>query len=185
MIITINAKHFKALLAASGKKDVLYYLNGVCVDVTKNRAMATDGHRCLITPLMEVEGGEDYPNELIFSQPNKAPAASDTHVTIEYKGGSGQPIMLKYFKRAGISCTQVIEIIDGKYPEVDRVMPEKGKMGDPLDCSHFNPMLIVDVQKALGARGITLTQPNGVDSAYRVEFYKMKGLDFCIMPMRP
>ncbi len=31
MIITIDAKYFKALLAASGKKDVRYYLNGVCV----------------------------------------------------------------------------------------------------------------------------------------------------------
>lgn len=136
----LNAK-FKALLCFAPKKDIRYYLNGVCLDVSGGtlRGVATDGYMLGVTVLGQVDAPDMQiilPGEFVerivktkdaFELTASAAAVSASH---------------------GHSCAP----IDGKYPDWRRVafIPT----GEPA-IANFDADLLARIAKASRALGNT------------------------------
>lgn len=132
--LSLSQKQFKQLLAQSqfamAAQDVRYYLNGLLllVDGNELRAVATDGHR-LAYAAMPIE--QSLPRqELILPRKtvlelSRLLADSDdpVHITL----GTNQA----RFSFGHIDL--VTKLIDGKFPDYERVIPATLKHSLPLD----------------------------------------------------
>lgn len=123
--IVLPQKELKSLLFsvqyAMAQQDVRYYLNGVLliVEGSKLRAVATDGHR-LAYNAGNIEGNFDK-QEIILprkavAELSKLLADSDDIVELEF---STQQVKTTF---SGI--TLVTKVIDGKFPDYERVIPK-------------------------------------------------------------
>lgn len=124
--ITVTQKQFRHLLAQTlfsmAAQDVRYYLNGLLllVDGTQLRAVATDGHR-LAFACMPLEGESEAPRqELILPRKtvlelNRLLADSDEPLHIELASNQVR------FQFGQINL--VSKLIDGKFPDYERVIP--------------------------------------------------------------
>ncbi|WP_153111162.1 DNA polymerase III subunit beta [Propionivibrio limicola] len=124
--ITVTQKQFRQLLSktqfAMAAQDVRYYLNGLLllVDGNQLRAVATDGHR-LAYASMELENQADLPRqELILPRKtvlelNRLLSDSDEALTIQMASNQIQ------FEFGSIHL--VSKLIDGKFPDYERVVP--------------------------------------------------------------
>jgi DNA polymerase-3 subunit beta len=123
--IVLPQKELKSLLFsvqyAMAQQDVRYYLNGVLliVEGSKLRAVATDGHR-LAYNAGNIEGNFDK-QEIILprkavAELSKLLADSDDTVELEF---SAQQVKASF---SGI--TLVTKVIDGKFPDYERVIPK-------------------------------------------------------------
>ena len=124
--ITVTQKQFRQLLGQTqfsmAAQDVRYYLNGLLllVDGPQLRAVATDGHR-LAYASMPLENEADSPRqELILPRKtvlelNRLLADSDEPLQIELA-----PNQIR-FQFGHINL--VSKLIDGKFPDYERVIP--------------------------------------------------------------
>jgi DNA polymerase-3 subunit beta len=123
--IVLPQKELKSLLFsvqyAMAQQDVRYYLNGVLliVEGSKLRAVATDGHR-LAYNAGNIEGNFDK-QEIILprkavTELSKLLTDSDDPVELEF---SSQQVKANF---SGI--TLVTKVIDGKFPDYERVIPK-------------------------------------------------------------
>jgi len=123
--ITLPQKDLKSLLLsvqyAMAQQDVRYYLNGVLmiIDAGKLKVVATDGHR-LAYNAGTIEGNHEK-QEIIL--PRKAVielsrllAESDDPVELEF---SQQQV-----KAAFSGITLITKVIEGKFPDYERVIPK-------------------------------------------------------------
>jgi DNA polymerase III subunit beta len=109
---------------AMAQQDVRYYLNGTLFDINAKRvrAVATDGHRLALSEL-QVETGISEPQQIIV--PRKAILEllrlldnSDDPITLRIGGGQLQ---------ADLDVIRMTsKLIDGRFPDYERVVPEKG-----------------------------------------------------------
>jgi len=125
-IITVTQKQFRQLLAQTqfsmASQDVRYYLNGLLllIDGNELRAVATDGHR-LAYASMPLEGeAESSRQELILPRKtvlelSRLLADSDDPLLIELSSNQIR------FKFGHINL--VSKLIDGKFPDYERVIP--------------------------------------------------------------
>jgi len=126
--ILIPENQFKHLLEktafAMANLDVRYYLNGLLLEITQNRAraVATDGHRlALCDVLVQLEGIEHQ--KMII--PRKAVLEFGRMLT-----DSNEPIVLSLsvnhirFQRGNSVFTS--KLIDGNFPDYERVIPPPG-----------------------------------------------------------
>lgn len=124
--LTVTQKQFRQLLAQTqfsmAAQDVRYYLNGLLllVDGNELRAVATDGHR-LAYASMALEGEATSPRqELILPRKtvlelNRLLADSDEPLSIEL---ASNQIRFQFGH-----ITLVSKLIDGKFPDYERVIP--------------------------------------------------------------
>ena len=124
--LTVTQKQFRQLLAQTqfsmAAQDVRYYLNGLLllVDGNELRAVATDGHR-LAYASMPLEGETTSPRqELILPRKtvlelNRLLADSDEPLSIELASNQIR------FQFGQINL--VSKLIDGKFPDYERVIP--------------------------------------------------------------
>ncbi len=123
--IVLPQKELKSLLFsvqyAMAQQDVRYYLNGVLLIVEGNklRAVATDGHR-LAYNAGNIEGNFDK-QEIILprkavTELSKLLTDNDDPVELEF---SAQQVKASF---SGI--TLVTKVIDGKFPDYERVIPK-------------------------------------------------------------
>lgn len=123
--IILPQKELKSLLFsvqyAMAQQDVRYYLNGVLLIVEGNklRAVATDGHR-LAYNAGNIEGNFDK-QEIILprkavTELSKLLTDNDDPVELEF---SAQQVKASF---SGI--TLVTKVIDGKFPDYERVIPK-------------------------------------------------------------
>ena len=124
--LTVTQKQFRQLLAQTqfsmAAQDVRYYLNGLLllVDGNELRAVATDGHR-LAYASMPLEGEATSPRqELILPRKtvlelNRLLADSDEPLSIELASNQIR------FQFGQINL--VSKLIDGKFPDYERVIP--------------------------------------------------------------
>jgi len=124
--LTVTQKQFRQLLGQTqfsmAAQDVRYYLNGLLllVDGNELRAVATDGHR-LAYASMPLEGEATSPRqELILPRKtvlelSRLLADSDEPLLIELAANQIR------FKFGQISL--VSKLIDGKFPDYERVIP--------------------------------------------------------------
>ena len=124
--IELTQKKFRQLLAQTqfsmAAQDVRYYLNGLLllVDGAELRAVATDGHRLAYT-CMEAGSGDSLPRqELILPRKtvlelNRLLSDTDESLVIET---TANQISFRF----GNICL-VSKLIDGKFPDYERVIP--------------------------------------------------------------
>ena len=124
--IVVTQKQFRRLLAqtqfAMAAQDVRYYLNGLLILAEGNelRTVATDGHR-LAYASMQLEGDTDLPRqELILPRKtvlelSRLLADNDEPLQIELTSNQIR------FQFGNINL--VSKLIDGKFPDYERVIP--------------------------------------------------------------
>ena len=122
--ITLPQRQFRGLLKlaefAMAQQDIRYYLNGMLLVVDKAtlQAVATDGHR-LSWASIAIEG--DYPRaEVILPRKtvlelSKLLEDSDTPVSIDILANQAR------FRFANVEL--VSKVVDGKFPDYNRVIP--------------------------------------------------------------
>jgi DNA polymerase-3 subunit beta len=124
--ISVTQKQFRQLIGqtqfAMAAQDVRYYLNGLLllVDGDQLRAVATDGHR-LAYASMPLEGQMDAPKQEVILprktvlELNRLLADSDEPLSIE--------LMSNQIRFQFGQINLVSKLIDGKFPDYERVIP--------------------------------------------------------------
>ena len=146
MKITLKTSVLRAALICSAKKDIRYYLQGVCVSINHpDIAMVygTDGHVLFAgqSPIVCHVAPENYGFDVII--PSDTIKAIDKRaefvdlMTIE--GGE------KGYYLLGNSRFQAI---DARYPDISRVVPARDAFSE-IKASYFDPELLVKGNEAL------------------------------------
>ena len=146
MKITLKTSVLRAALLCSAKKDIRYYLQGVCVSINHPEVAmvyGTNGHILFAgqSPIEVIEGPENYGFDLII--PSDAIKAMDkkaefvTLVTI--------PSLPKNYYVLGNTSFQAI---DARYPDVSRVIPSRDAFSE-LKVSYFKPEYLCTANEAL------------------------------------
>ncbi len=109
---------------AMAQQDVRYYLNGLLLETGPGRlrAVATDGHRLA---LCDAEAGIDgnAPHQVIVPRKGVLELArlmSDEDATVRISLGAN------YIRATGNQFTFTSKLVDGKFPDYDRVLPRGG-----------------------------------------------------------
>lgn len=141
---SLSQQALKSLLEktafAMAQQDVRYYLNGLLLqlDGRNIRAVATDGHRlamCLSEKELEIDG----PLQIILPRKGvqeliRLLGDSDEEVNIRISNNHAQIAM------NGLQFTS--KLIDGKFPDYERVIPEYGKTPIVADREQLRQSLI-------------------------------------------
>jgi DNA polymerase-3 subunit beta len=171
---------------AAAEKDIRYYLNGVYVDAERGRLVATDGH-ILACHVHEPNGQKSaiVPIDVV-----KAARVGGRKATLEIRAvteeHTNQPMFEATNGRTGAVLRN--QPIDGKFPEYQRVIPEK-PAGEPTIT--LNAELLVRLQRALSEKpasesGVKLWITDDKHAAIYVETtdHAETGAVGVIMPMR-
>lgn len=133
---SLSPRVIEAARLCAAKNDVRYYLNGIRVSAT--RVSATNGHHLYDHTLREslnIEG------EYILAIKRSAPAAALTAI-IEVRGSIAT---VSYYRLPGELLplmVEVVGVVDGKFPDVDKVLPKD--TDEPAACKKiaFNAMYL-------------------------------------------
>lgn len=121
----VQQRRLRAILEntrfAMAQQDVRYYLNGLLLEIEKNslRAVATDGHRLALDET-DIEGAEEIVQVIVprkgVNELTRLLQDSEAEIEIEI---SANHIRLK---NSAFCFTS--KLIDGKFPDYQRVIPE-------------------------------------------------------------
>lgn len=150
-LIHITRNKLKAAAYFSAKEDIRFYLNGVLIESTplQTRVVATDGHALFCAK-------DDAKGENVDSFVGIVP--NDTVKQIlawkaPHKGAADLPVVIttaETEQRAEwCGNTAVFKLIDAKFPDYARVVPEKVSG----DASHIDPELLMRCKKAAEVLG--------------------------------
>lgn len=135
MKIKVSKILLESALIFQAKKDIRYYLNGICFK-TDGRVCSTDGYRAFVGEKHEGELDED-----VILSVTKSPTKAYDYAEIDTDTG-----IVSYHNdvtiRVGVG---LCEVIDGRFPDIDRVIP---KEASPTERIGFNAKYLVDVEKA-------------------------------------
>ena len=194
--VRFNAKYVAVLAEFMGKNDVRYYLNGVFVTPHNESGVllvATDGHTMAIIHDPEGETNGDH----IFPLSKPLIAAAKKRVSNTGKPEAveliGEAAYVRMFKEdlaydPAISAMDVhvehCSPIDGKYPDIRRVVPIDKPTPSLITC---NPEYIARLAKVGKAMGLGYTGASfftyGKDKATAVRLSRLPEALFIIMPM--
>ncbi|MCR4300042.1 MAG: DNA polymerase III subunit beta [Sulfuricaulis sp.] len=156
---TITKKSFKKLLEQThfcmAQQDVRYYLNGLLLELTvkKIRAVATDGHRMAIS---ETEPGKTVKGDKQIIVPRKGVQEllrllEDTDDPLELEFGTN------HLRAKTSEFTFTTKLIDGRYPDYNKVIPNKLSKRLSLDRNLFRETLMrVAILSSEKYRGVRL-----------------------------
>jgi len=124
---------------AISTEETRYYLNGIYLHVTKNdevpviRAVATDGHRLARVEMVLPEGAAGMPGIIV---PRKT--VLELRKLVD-EGGSEVTIALSETKIRFVlgEATLTSKLIDGTFPDYDRVIPSNNDKTLEVDCKSF------------------------------------------------
>lgn len=135
MKIKVSKILLESALIFQAKKDVRYYLNGICFKAD-GRVCSTDGHRAFV-------GGKhegDLDDDVILSV-TKSPTKSYGYAEIDTDAG-----IVSYYSdevvRVGVG---LCEVIDGRFPDIDRIIPGGTSATEKIG---FNASYLADVERA-------------------------------------
>lgn len=132
--LNINANDFKQLLQRShfamAQQDVRYYLNGMLLEVTPNhiRTVATDGHR-LSANTLYVTSQVDQRLQVII--PRKG--IVELMRLLSDEGMIELKISNNYIRASGNGYTFTSKLIEGKFPDYERVIPKQSEKSIVLE----------------------------------------------------
>mgnify|MGYP002223804123 CR=1 FL=1 len=135
MKLKISKILLESALIFQAKKDVRYYLNGICF-MPDGRVASTDGHRAFI--------GGNHENKLednAIVKVSKSPTKSYSYAAIDTR----TKIVTYHDGTDAMVGAGICEQIDGKFPDIDRVIP---KEKSPAEEIGFNAKYLADVEKA-------------------------------------
>jgi DNA polymerase-3 subunit beta len=155
--LTIPQARLRELLAntsfAMAQQDVRYYLNGMLFEVSSNylRVVATDGHR-LAMETLNMENPTEEVQQLIL--PRKG--IMELSRLLE-DGGNISLIFGQNHIRAKVAAyTFTSKLVDGKFPDYNRVLPKGGNKVLIGDCQElqqaFSRASILSNEKYRGVR---------------------------------
>jgi DNA polymerase-3 subunit beta len=146
MKITLKTSALRAALICAAKKDIRYYLQGICISINNpDVAMVygTDGHILFAgqSPIEVIEAPENYGFDLIIP--------SDTIKAIDKKADFVTlvtiPSLPKDYYVLGNTSFQAI---DARFPDISRVVPARDAFSEQ-SISYFDPELLVKGNEAL------------------------------------
>jgi hypothetical protein len=146
MKITLKTSVLRAALICSAKKDIRYYLQGVCVSINHpNIAMiyGTDGHILFAgqCPIEVIDAPASYGFQIIIpSDTIKAIDKKAEFIDLETIEGGAKDYYLLGNAR--------FQAIDARYPDISRVVPSRDLFTE-LKPSNFDPELLVKGNEAL------------------------------------
>jgi DNA polymerase III sliding clamp (beta) subunit (PCNA family) len=183
MKIYTTLSALKAVNLLSADKDVRYYLIGVQVTATATatRLTATDGHALGIHQSEQQNEGVDFVEMIIPNDVIKLIKSASKNVdTVVIETADGITGTIGAITGAAVS----FKAIDGKFPDVQRVMPQT-LSGEP---AQFQPYLLERFSKAsklLGSKnGLINVAYNGASTAL-VKIDATQNFIGLIMPVRP
>ena len=139
----LDSKSFKKLLDqtafAMAQQDVRYFLNGMLIEVENNhvRAVATDGHRLAMSDL-EQEGIEGPTQQVIV--PRKG-VIEIQRLLQEIEGMVSVSFGSSHLCAMSPMFTLTTKLVDGKFPDYDRVIPKDGDKVVLVDKQEFRQAL--------------------------------------------
>jgi len=189
--ITIPGNVYNALRACTAPDDeVRYYLRGILVDFANELFVATDGHRLLKYAIDTTasEIGEDLSDMLIATTSRKVDREGSLVLTID-AAGVESATATAFSKTGKQKWSEVVAIIDGKFPDYEKVIPpwNKAQRGDSVAAVCYNPVLIGEVVAALTPKGCACkvypTDPKGTGPLL-VDLAGYPDASFVLMAMR-
>jgi DNA polymerase III sliding clamp (beta) subunit (PCNA family) len=177
MILVISKAALLSAMIFQAKKDVRYYLNGICFSPDR-RVYATDGHRAFIG-----EHETDGVKENIIVSISGPKVSKFEKASIDTESG-----IVSYLDEHGVRVgAGICEVVNGRFPDIERITSKYENK--PTDEIGFNAGYLADIEKAAKLYspkfcGIKI-KPNGNSEASIVEFHSPhdKGT-LVIMPMR-
>lgn len=155
--LSLPQKDVKRLLEktlfAMANQDVRYYLNGLLLEVTSKRlrSVATDGHRLALCDL-ELEHGGNTQQQVII--PRKG--VMELHRMLGDEGEIRVAIGGNHIRVEIDRLRFTSKLIDGRFPEYERVIPKSSQDGLKADRSHLRHALqrtaILSNEKYRGVR---------------------------------
>ena len=146
MKITLKTSVLRAALICSAKKDIRYYLQGVCVSINHpSVAMVygTDGHILFAgqCPIVCHVSPENYGFDVIIP--------SDTIKTIDKRVEFVDLMTIEGGEKGYYLLGNArFQAIDARYPDISRVVPARDAFSE-LKVSYFDPELLVKGNEAL------------------------------------
>jgi len=146
MKISLKTSALRAALLCSAKKDIRYYLQGVCISINHPEVAmiyGTNGHILFAgqSPIEVIEAPEAYGFEIIVpGDVIKALDKKSEFVILETIDGGA-----KGYYVLGNSRFQAI---DARFPDVSRVIPSRDAFSE-LKVSYFNPEYLCTANEAL------------------------------------
>jgi len=184
MKIHISRNKLKAAALFSARDDIRFYLNGVLIESTpmQTRIVATDGHALFVAK-------DDAKDENVGTFTGIVPNDTVKQI-LAWKGPyKAAPVIFTTneditgeHRAEWAGNTAVFKLLDGKFPDYARVVPEKVSG----DASHIDPELLMKCKtaaKTLGtiAKGYFAFKQGGDGSAIAVFSSEAFAV---IMPMR-
>lgn len=163
MKLCVPYKFFESAMMVAAKDDVRYYLNGV--HLLGNKIESTNGHMCYQATIRESEGklqtnngSDDFDNawpDIIIAPVGAAPAASVKSKTVwlhiqEVDDDNGFNLVIYYVDSTyNVLHIQPANSIDGRFPDVNRIIPTKKKKPTEAFQIGFNPEYLAMPKKLL------------------------------------
>ena len=157
-----------AAMTHGAAEETRYYLNGVSVEIDANGVTyaATDGHTLLA--VREDLAEDDPRNESLGTaiiatadcKAVKLPKGQTTYLDIADITLLGEKVTIEHRGSA-----RTFTRIDGSFPDWRRVVPDSTSEFKPLataDAPHFDPRLIVNLQKFMVAMGEDISKPGNL-----------------------
>lgn len=147
MLLQID--HIKAALKCAARKDVRYYLNGICVEVLPARIIyiGTDGH-ALFACSHASENAEADCGTFILNDAELKPYLKHETLTLSK---DGQHLTGEATGKRGETMPVRLKPVDARFPDWRRVVPRMEEMsGQP---GQFNPQLLAAVDAAFEMLG--------------------------------
>jgi DNA polymerase-3 subunit beta len=139
MKFTITRKHIRAALHFAAKKDIRFYLNGICVTQNQRGTVveATNGH---VLGIIRTDSTPQAENRVIISRDDceklkgtKKQGDEELHFTIE-----GARVACEIPSQGLIMH---FAVVDAKFPDTDRVVPQFD--GGEQVAATYNPEYIL------------------------------------------
>jgi len=112
----INSKQLRAAKVCQAKDDIRYYLNGI--HIYKNKIEATNGH---IAVQMTMKNR--IRRDLILNIQGPIPKSAEESIFV-----FGKDNFVKHYDSFGsLIKISVVDVIDGKFPNIEKVMPTNFK----------------------------------------------------------
>jgi hypothetical protein len=146
MKITLKTSVLRAALICAAKKDIRYYLQGVCVSINHPQiamVYGTDGHVLFAgqCPIDVIDAPTEYGFQIIIpSDTIKAIDKKSEFIDLETIDGGAKDYYLLGNAR--------FQAIDARYPDISRVVPSRDSFSE-LKPSNFDPELLVKGNEAL------------------------------------
>jgi hypothetical protein len=146
MKITLKTSVLRAALLCSAKKDIRYYLQGICISINHPEVAmvyGTNGHILFAgqSPIEVIEEPEAYGFQIIIpSDTIKAIDKKSEFIDLETIDGGAKDYYLLGNAR--------FQAIDARYPDISRVVPARDAFSE-LKISYFDPELLVKGNEAL------------------------------------